>query len=295
MRLLNVLLVTLIATWIMSCRTGELVTKSGYEYRFVSRGDGKAVSPEDFVFFTIKISGDDGTVLQEMGEGPQMPRIQIPKTHGTGKDANPVAEVLSVCKIGDHVIMTMPIDSLPSVPPDVQNMKFIEYEMVVKDVKSQEEYDKFIEQEEKERQERIAISRERIPAIQELVKATINDYKSGKLEVTKTDSGLKYYITKNGEGDNIQSGNTASVQYYGSLMNGEMFDNSFMRGDAFPVPVGKGQVIKGWDEGLTYFNKGAKGFLFIPAELGYGEAGSPPMIPGNSELVFYIEIDDIKK
>ena len=294
MKLFNLFAIVSISMLIGSCKTGETITKSGYEYRFISRGEGKAVSPEDYVFFTIKISGEDGTVLQEIGEGPQMPVLQIPKEHPTGRDANPVAEVLSLCKVGDHVVMVMPVDSMPSVPPDIASMKYIEYEMVVTDVKTQDEFDTYREQEEKERQERIAISRERIPAIDELVKATIADYKSGKLEVTKSDSGLKYFIIKNGEGENIKTGSTASVQYYGALTNGEMFDNSFMRGDAFDVPVGMGRVIKGWDEGLTYFNKGAKGFLFIPSEMGYGEAGSPPTIPGNSELVFYIEVEDIK-
>lgn len=295
MKLFNLLAIACIAMLIGSCKTGETITKSGYEYRFISRGDGKTVSPEDFVFFTIKIAGDDGKVLQEMGEGPQMPRLQVPKEHATGADANPVAEVLSVCKVGDHVVLVMPVDSMPTAPPDIMHMKFIEYEMVIKDVMNQEEYESYLEKEEKDRQERAAVSRERIPAIDELVKATISDYTSGKLEVTKTDSGLKYYIIKAGEGENIQSGNTASVQYYGALTNGEMFDNSFMRGDAFDVPVGAGRVIRGWDEGLTYFNKGAKGFLFIPSEMGYGEMGSPPTIPGNAELVFYIEVDDIKK
>jgi FKBP-type peptidyl-prolyl cis-trans isomerase len=71
-----------------------------------------------------------------------------------------------------------------------------------------------------------------------------------------------------------------------------MFDNSFQRGQTFPFTLGQNQVIKGWDEGIALLNKGAKAFLFIPGALGYGEAGSPPVIPANAELVFYVELDD---
>jgi FKBP-type peptidyl-prolyl cis-trans isomerase FkpA len=283
-----------LAVLVFSCKTGETITKSGYEYRIVSEGDGKAVKANDFVFFTIKISGDDGKVLQEMGEGPNIPRLQIPAEHPMGKEANPVAEVLSMSKVGDHLVMIMPIDSLPQVPPDLEGMKHIEYEMIVKDVKSQEEYETYIAEEEKARQERTAISQQRIPAIDELMKATISDYKGGKLEVVKLDSGLEYYILKDGEGDKVKDGGSVSVQYYGALEDGTMFDNSFTRGEAFDVPVGAGRVIKGWDEGLKFFNKGAKGFLFIPSDLGYGEMGSPPAIPANAKLVFYIEVEDIR-
>ena len=58
------------------------------------------------------------------------------------------------------------------------------------------------------------------------------------------------------------------------------------------VSVGSGGVIKGWDQGLPYFKVGSKGVLFIPHELAYGVAGSPPRIPPKSELMFYIEITE---
>ena len=70
-----------------------------------------------------------------------------------------------------------------------------------------------------------------------------------------------------------------------------MFDNSFSRGEPFVFPLGAGQVIKGWDEGLALLPKGTKATLFIPYELGYGETGSPPSIPPRSELIFYVEVN----
>ena len=145
-----------------------------------------------------------------------------------------------------------------------------------------------------EKQRKIAASAGKRNEIEELVKTTISDYTGGILKTQSTPSGLKYYILKEGDGSNAVDGNKVTVQYFGSLLNGTSFDDSFKRGEGIPLTLGVGQVIKGWDEGLTYFNKGAKGFLFIPSDLAYGEAGSPPIIGPNEELVFYIEMEEIQ-
>jgi len=84
------------------------------------------------------------------------------------------------------------------------------------------------------------------------------------------------------------------VNYYGTLMDGTRFDDSWSRGQDFSFPVGQSQVIKGWDEGVLNFPVGTKATLFIPYALAYGEAGSPPTIPAKSDLVFYIEVNSIK-
>ena len=82
------------------------------------------------------------------------------------------------------------------------------------------------------------------------------------------------------------------AQYYGTLTDGSMFDNSFQRGTPFRFAVGTGQVIKGWDEGFALLPEGSKATFFIPASLGYG-ASDRPKIPGNSELVFYVEVEKV--
>jgi FKBP-type peptidyl-prolyl cis-trans isomerase FkpA len=158
---------------------------------------------------------------------------------------------------------------------------------------NKEAYEKYMADQQAEMQAKAAANQEKLPAIEELAKTTLADYKAGKLETQSTASGLKYYIVKPGEGANAANGSTVNVNYYGTLMDGTMFDNSFQRGQTFPFSLGSGQVIKGWDEGIAQLNKGAKAFLFIPAALGYGEAGSPPVIPANSDLMFYVELEDI--
>jgi peptidylprolyl isomerase len=106
----------------------------------------------------------------------------------------------------------------------------------------------------------------------------------------KTASGLQYIDTKVGEGPAAQAGQKVSVHYTGYLTNGKKFDSSLDRGQPFPLTLGAGQVIKGWDEGLVGMKAGGKRRLIIPPALGYGASGSPPVIPANADLIFDVEM-----
>lgn len=97
-----------------------------------------------------------------------------------------------------------------------------------------------------------------------------------------------------GKGREAKSGDSVHVQYTGTLMNGEKFDSSYDHGGTpFKVTLGKGEVIKGWDEGLVGMKVGGKRRLRIPPDLGYGAQGSPPKIPPNAGLIFDVELVSI--
>ncbi|HEY6462908.1 MAG TPA: FKBP-type peptidyl-prolyl cis-trans isomerase [Polyangiaceae bacterium] len=99
---------------------------------------------------------------------------------------------------------------------------------------------------------------------------------------------------KVGTGRECQTGDTVHVQYTGTLMNGKKFDSSYDHGgEPFKVTLGKGEVIKGWDEGVPGMRVGGKRRLTIPAALGYGEKGSGADIPPNAGLIFDIELVSI--
>ncbi len=112
-------------------------------------------------------------------------------------------------------------------------------------------------------------------------------------EIT-TASGLKYVDLVEGTGPSPQVGQTISVNYVGTLENGTKFDSSYDSKTPYEFRVGKGEVIKGWDEGLMSMKVGGKRKLIVPSALGYGPRGSPPKIPGNSTLLFEVELLGIK-
>jgi FKBP-type peptidyl-prolyl cis-trans isomerase len=97
-----------------------------------------------------------------------------------------------------------------------------------------------------------------------------------------------------GTGVEAKAGDTVTVQYVGMLTNGQVFDASANHGTTgFTFPLGAGQVIKGWDEGVVGMKVGGKRELIIPASLGYG-GQSVGSIPANSTLVFEVDLEAIK-
>lgn len=108
-------------------------------------------------------------------------------------------------------------------------------------------------------------------------------------EVTLSD-GLKYVDLLEGSGASPQLGQKVTVNYTGTLQNGTKFDSSYDHGKPFDFQIGRGRVIKGWDEGLLGMKVGGKRKLTIPPELGYGAAGAPPNIPPNATLIFEVEL-----
>lgn len=95
---------------------------------------------------------------------------------------------------------------------------------------------------------------------------------------------------KVGTGPEAAPGSTVVVQYTGWLVDGTKFDSSRDRGQPFSFPLGGGQVIKGWDEGVKGMKAGGKRVLVIPADLGYGAQGAGGVIPPNATLVFVVEL-----
>jgi len=109
-----------------------------------------------------------------------------------------------------------------------------------------------------------------------------------------TDSGLRYQIIQKGDGTKAEKGNTVSVHYKGSFPDGNEFDNSYKRGNPIEFPVGMGNVIAGWDEGIQLLQVGDKARFVIPSQLAYGPTGAGGVIPPNATLVFDVELMDVK-
>ena len=110
----------------------------------------------------------------------------------------------------------------------------------------------------------------------------------------KTESGLRYQIIQKGSGSKATKGATVSVHYKGQLADGTVFDSSYKRKEPIEFALGTGQVISGWDEGVALLNVGDKARFVIPSHLGYGAQGAGGVIPPNANLIFDVELVDVK-
>ncbi len=110
----------------------------------------------------------------------------------------------------------------------------------------------------------------------------------------ETASGLRYKIIQKGNGAKAEKGQTVSVHYEGALIDGTVFDSSYKRNQPIDFKLGVGQVIPGWDEGISLLKVGDKARFVIPSNLAYGSAGAGGVIPGDATLVFDVELMKVK-
>jgi peptidylprolyl isomerase len=125
-------------------------------------------------------------------------------------------------------------------------------------------------------------------------KPVITAYETKGKDTVTTPSGLKYIIVAVGNGAKAESGKTVKVHYTGYLMDGKVFDSSIERDQPIEFPLGKGAVIRGWDEAISLMKVGDKLRIIIPPSLGYGDPGSPPVIPPKATLIFDVELIEVK-
>lgn len=298
---IQLVLMLVVAGWLSSCTTDTagnetiLKTESGQEY-ITYKPLSKAIpSPGDFVFFQVQMRSDSAVIDGSRMRGGQIPRIQIPKEEVPGRRVSPIEELLKTMGVGDSVTLIVNLDTVPvnQRPPGFQNHDVMYYDVVCTDIQKQADYEAKMEVERKEAAEKAAVLQARKPEIEKAVADALASYKAGTANVKTTSTGLKYLILKEGDGAQAAAGKTVSVHYYGSLLDGTMFDNSFDRGEPITFPLGQKQVIPGWEEGLALLKAGSTAVFFIPSDLAYGDRATGK-IPANAELMFYIELEDVK-
>mgnify|MGYP001581306532 CR=1 FL=1 len=109
-------------------------------------------------------------------------------------------------------------------------------------------------------------------------------------EPTEVGESLEVEDLSDGAGDVVESGDTVTVHYLGTLSDGTVFDASWGRGMPFTTTIGVGMVIPGWDQGIVGMREGGRRLLKIPSDLAYGERGSGAAIPPNTPLLFVVDL-----
>ncbi len=274
---------------------GERVSPNGHKY-IVHKSTGNDLpQPGEYVYFHAQMRNGDSVVYSSRDLG-QTPFIQIPLEETPGRQPSPVEDVVKEIGEGDSVTIFINIDTLDRKPPGFEDTDVIYYDVVAERIASAEEYEEDARKRQEERQKEMQVVQAREAEVAGLVSNIAKEYANGELEgkIQTTESGLKYVIHENGTGMKAIPGREVEVNYFGALTDGTPFDNSYSRGTPFTFPLGAGRVIQGWDEGIALLNVGSKATLFVPYELGYGDAGSPPVIPAKAELIFYVELERVR-
>lgn len=290
----NILILSCLLIFAIGCKESGPKKVSGFEYTRTSDNGGRVAQPGEYAYFTMTIKDQNDSILQELKEGPQMPVLQVPVEKQEGVKANPVTDLLAILGEGDEATIIMPTDSLGQLPPNLASMDHLTYNIKVQKVMTEVEFKADAERKREEQLAEVEALKERIPEVEAMLNDDLATFKAGKSDkIKETPDGLKYIIHEEGTGRNAAAKDYVKVHYYGVLTDGTMFDNSFRAGKPFAFTLGRGEVIKGWDNGIPLLKTGGSASVYIPYTLAYGEAGSPPVIPAKADLVFYTELVEI--
>ncbi len=280
-----------------SCnKTGRLqTTEAGNQYIITANGDGSVVAePGYYAYIHARMAVKDSVYFDTRANEGEPTVVPIPTEDTPLASIGPVEDVLRGKKAGDEFTVIYRIDTLEFKPPGLEDEKELRYEISVVEVVDAEVFSQRMAAKQEEAQQLMEAERARGQEAMAIAEATRQAYDAGTLAGVQTkEDGLKYIIHEEGSGTQATAGNVVSVHYIGMLMDGTVFDQSFERGQAITFPLGQGQVIFGWDEGIALLKEGSKASLFIPADLGYGAEESGP-IPANSELYFYVELRKVE-
>lgn len=273
----------------MACSNiGYKKTKSGLEYKIFNQGKGKTLKAGDIIKFNYKITYNDSVIAQSYGN---IPGYDMVDSVGRPYD---FSEVLRFCKVGDSLITIQAVDTLMKSNPmglPAYMKKGGKIKMMVKISQMFPNQDSVMKDYQAEMQKF---------KDQEIV--TVAAYiKRNNINATKLQN-VYVEVKEKGNGPAAASGKSVSIKYTGYTFNGKAFDSNMdstkqvqKHGmEPFTFVAGQSGAIYGMLEGITAFNQGGKGRIFIPSHMGYGPQGSPPIIQPNEHLIFEVEVVEVK-
>ncbi len=267
--------------------------ENGLQYFFYEDKEGEKAKVGDFLTLNFIYKTDKDSVLRNTWKDgtPIQVIVQSPSFKGG------LEEGLQMLSEGDSVTFKMSADSLfkktfmAPRPDFIDSASKITFIMKVLKVQNKEAFEKDQASMMEERRKKMESQMANQKGIDEKL---ITDYLAAKgLAAQKTESGVYYVITKAGKGVKPTPGSMVQVNYVGKLLSGAEFDSSVGK-DPLEFAIGEGQVIPGWDEGISLLNEGSKATILIPSQLGYGPMAMGDKIPASSVLLFDVELLKVK-
>lgn len=280
----------LIVLFIMffACRATPLQAQkpitTEHGYRFVLHQNKGGMQPRRGETVLANVYVWVGDTLLSDSHNTQMGvyRYDIPDSSAQLSHFPPIMDAFLLMGKGDSATIYQNIDDKMRdfIPKRFAKETDIRFEILVIDIVGFEA--------KKKAQQEVKVAADKI---RDRCQTTMQSYRAGLLnqQIRTMPSGLKLYVETPGKGPKVEAGELMKVHYYGFLADGTPFDNSFERRERLSFPAGGGQMIPGFDEGILLLNHGAKAYLFIPANMAYGEQGGGP-IPPNADLVYYIDV-----
>jgi FKBP-type peptidyl-prolyl cis-trans isomerase len=299
----NLMFLALAAIGFASCNGGFKQGPDGILYNVHSEKSTTKIKEGDFFSAYVVFKNDADSVIYSSYDGgqPQFMVVEKPQFKGDLMDG------IKLVGEGDSVTLKVVADSIfkngQPRPPSFKSSKYLVYDLKIikvipKGTLTDEVFQRTLS----------TYIRGQVETVKKQEPVKIQKYiADNKLNALKTDSGLYYAITKQGSGPLIAVGDTAVVNYAGRLLTGKLFDTNIkeeaVKGKLgnmemrqfkpFPFAVGQDAVIAGWQQGFQLLNKGAKATIIIPSNLAYGEQGMRDAIPGNTPIVFDVEVVDV--
>jgi FKBP-type peptidyl-prolyl cis-trans isomerase len=274
---------------------GYKKTDTGLYYQFFKQNTGEQPKVGDLMDLLISCTVNDTTII--VPKGPNTLPLEAPLFAGD------FYEGMTMMHKGDSASFIVNIDSTfikwfhqPSLPAEFKSTDVMRFEVRLDDFYPESEYavrlGAKIKKDAEARIEKMKADHpeETATAAQQLTEFLAKN----KVNVEPTASGLYYVMTQEGNGEKPEVGQMVQVHYTGKLLDGTVFDSSVERGEPITIPIGVGQVIPGWDEGIMLMSKGEKGVLYIPYYLAYGDRQAGDKITPYSNLVFEVELVDLQ-
>ena len=270
-------------------------TQNGLYYQFYNQNDGELPQPMDLMEVGISCTVNDTSVVIPVTDNV----MQLMESQFAGD----LFEGLAMMHKGDSASFIVNIDSTfmklmgqPTLPEGFVSTDVMRFNVRLDDFYPESEYAKHLAAKmKKTTDERIAKMKEEHAEETAAAAQQLAEYLAkNKITAEPTESGLVYVMTQEGNGEKPEVGNMVKVHYIGKLLDGTVFDSSVERGEPINIPIGVGQVIPGWDEGIQMMSKGEKGVLYIPYYLAYGDRQAGDKIMPFSNLVFDVELVDFE-